>query len=119
MDNIETLKISFHTDIAYYIFNDDRPKTRVAIWARGELQPVFTQEDYDEMLHVDSNVDGVEDPLYGPDDLYVHILAYMEWTPVTELEMMVVTGLTPNKCKKILWGIIDEEDQTTQMYGEV
>ncbi len=120
MYDMETLRVSYRTDsiteLAYYVFDDEKPKTRVIIWARGELQPMLTQESYDRMLNTDSQVESVPEPYFCVNELYTHVTTRLAWTPVTELEMVVVTGLTPDKCREILWGITDEEDQATKVF---
>lgn len=106
MHSIETLRVAFKTDhrpdVAYYIFDGGIPKTRVVIWARGELQPIITQAEYDAMLGVDPDIEAYES-YYDPNDLYLHITSNHPWIHPTRLEVLVVTGLTSTKCKEILW----------------
>lgn len=117
--SIETLRVVFRTDrkqeTAYYVFDDGVPKTKVLIWARGELQPAIAQTDYDAMLGTNPNIE-VYEACYDANDLYSHITSNLVWTYPTQLEVLVVTGLTPAKCKEILWGVLSEnEDNSTEV----
>ncbi len=105
----------------YYAFNSSAPKTRYAVWCGGTLYPTVTEETYNTPT-ASSNVDlsehdfdefDLDEPVkFTLDDFYTAITTTYTWTRPTPLELLVITGLTVDNYKEILWGALEEDEES-------